>query len=183
MNQILKLNDLPFPITVNESLASVKGRLIKTKKAREYLHSMEIWTKKNQWFIDQCKVIIKKWMISKTPLRVDTFLAWPESEVLVDTKNKTAIHWAQQKDGTNRIKQLHDALSEILEIDDRYFFYSDCSKIISDNDQKKCMVTIQPTKILKMNDIENYLKSLDVVNDNEIDKIINKSEGYKIYEQ
>lgn len=180
---ILKLNNIPFPISVNESLMPCKGRLIKTPKAREFKDAMLIWAKSNQVFIAQAQTIIKAWFKQKKVLRLDTFLAWPKEELMVKEENELAKHYAQQKDGTNRIKQLHDSLSDILEIDDRYFFFTDCCKVISDKGQKECMVTIRPEKLLHMSEVENYFKEMQKKNETEINMHIKKANGFKIYEQ
>lgn len=182
-DKILKLNNIPFPISVNESLMPCKGRLIKTPKAREFKDAMLIWAKSNQEFITEVKEIIKSWYKEKKVLRLDTFLAWPKIDLLVDEQNERAKHYAQQKDGTNRLKQLHDSLAEILEIDDRYFFFTDCCKVISDKGERQCMVTIRPEKIMHMSEVENYFKNLQKINEETIDNHIKKANGFKIYEQ
>lgn len=182
-NTILKYNNIPFPISVNESLMPQSGRLIKSHKARAYLKDMQFWAISNKKFIDKSKEIIKTWFSEKKVLRVDTFLAWPKIDLLVDEGNKKATNYVQQKDGTNRIKQLHDALAEILEIDDRYFFYADCCKVISDTNQRQCMVTIKTEKVIKMSDVEAFLKQSQAINQIEIEKHIKKAQEYKVYEQ
>lgn len=172
------LKDLPFPISVNESLTSVRGRLIKTTVARNYLKEMHVWAMQNKRQVDLAREFVKHCFDNKIVLRVDSFLAWPKKEVLVSQENYKAFHFAQSRDATNRIKQLHDAISEILDIDDRYFFYGDCCKLISDYNKKECLVVIKPEKVLNMSDILSYLNHIQMKENVNIN-----TQGYKIYEQ
>lgn len=47
-------------------------------------------------------------------------------------------------DVSNRIKALHDSVSELMQIDDCYFFRISAEKVISLTDQEMCYVEILP---------------------------------------
>lgn len=100
--------------------------------------------------------VLKEQVRQKKPLRVDMILGWPISQVLISEENKTSKDWAQKRDGHNRIKQMHDAISEMLGIDDRYFFSGDCVKTIAA--EKSCTVVISPEDVVFYDDIVRNFK-------------------------
>jgi hypothetical protein len=62
---------------------------------------------------------IQRWVKEGSFVAVSMKVLIPKDEYY--TKTKTAKDPVKRFDVTNRIKQCHDALSEILDIDDRYF--------------------------------------------------------------
>lgn len=123
----------PLPPSVNESLACVRNRLIKTAKARKFLADAVAAFKTDDTYRDSL-ALAGSWVREKFALKVDCYFVWPKNQIL--TTGAKAQNWAHRKDAHNRIKQLHDALSEAIMIDDMYFFAGDTEKIINDKIQE-----------------------------------------------
>ncbi len=123
----------PLPPSVNESLASVNGRLIKTLKSRKFLTQAIDAFKTDATYRDALS-LAGGWVKAKYALKVDCYFVWPRNQIL--TTGAKAQNWAHRRDAHNRIKQLHDALSEAMMIDDMYFFAGDTEKIINDKIQE-----------------------------------------------
>ena len=136
----------PFPTSVNESLCAIGGRLVKTSKARAFLTKAI-----NRAAVDpifrEYKKYIKQWIDDKNTLRVDCYYIWPKSRLFTDPDNKKAKHFVRQIDASNRTKQLHDALAQIFDVDDMYFFAGDTEKIY---DEKYKDYEIEPYCIIKI---------------------------------
>ena len=178
MNKII-INEFPFPISINESLIPKFGRLIKSNKSRKYDVTFNEWETKNRVFLNEAKNIIKQWINDKKVLSVTTILGWPKKDILVNSKNKKAKNFVQKKDGSNRIKQLHDKLSLALDIDDCYFFIEPTFKTYHDKEIPLCTVIIQPADIMSYDEIiKIYHQQFESI---DINKAIERSEKYEIY--
>lgn len=150
----------PFPISVNESLMPIGGRLVKTTKARTYAKKAVAYAD-TMPAMPRFRLQIANWIDEQKTLRVDTFFIWPKDSIF--TKGKTAKSWVKKIDAHNRIKQLHDALSEVLQVDDMYFFAGDTEKVYSDVCTNPfCIVKIQPMTPRSIYEIGIKAKDLEI---------------------
>lgn len=146
--QMILIKWFPMPPSVNESLTVANGRMIKSGKARTYLQNALNHKLANQEFYKGAKEIINKWLsVKQTGLRVNAYFSYPKSEIV--TKAKDAQNSFRINDVHNRIKQLHDAVASLLEINDCNFIAGDCEKVISESiqDELKVFITIQPHEL------------------------------------
>lgn len=140
--------EFPFPTSVNESLAAVGGRLVKTSKARHFLASAIMYAKTHREFREY-RHIVADWINKRQTIRVDCVYVWPKSRIFTKESNKEAKSWVRQIDAHNRNKQLHDAIAEVFGEDDKYFFAGDTEKVYDESFpecEPYCLVKMTPHK-------------------------------------
>jgi len=123
--------NLPMSPSSNQLYASVRGRLIKSSEGRNYALKMHIWAQRHKSTIDKLKEILR----GKT-LRVDCAFYFPKSKLITKKNTLKRIDWS------NRIKLVHDCLSDAIGVDDSHFISGYCCKKISDNDESYIDITI-----------------------------------------
>lgn len=121
-------NRLPFPPSVNESLAAIGYRskagkiashLVSTRVSRGFKDECETWRLKNLSLVAHTRTKVLEWKI----LRVD-IICVIRHERMYTLKGQPKVF-----DVHNRIKPLHDAIATILNHDDKYFFAGDAEKV------------------------------------------------------
>lgn len=115
------LNYLPMPPRLSDCYARHR-RMFKTKELKAYEKEMLDYWKQNLSVIRKAKLELKSG--PQSPLRVDRYFVFPPHEIF--TKKDTV----KMMDTTNRIKAFDDAIANLLQIDDRYFFAGDTQKIV-----------------------------------------------------
>jgi hypothetical protein len=132
-DQAIEFHHLPMPHSTNESLASVRGRFIKSAVARSFESRVKLYFMANQGreAIDK----FTKELTDKRPkdrkILFEAKFYFPESDLYRSTPDKSKGIEAgepKRKDTSNRIKPLEDRISEAIGIDDKYFFFIWCSK-------------------------------------------------------
>lgn len=117
------LFSFPFPISVNESLCygmfNGQRRTYSSAKHKAYKNDCKHWVLRNREYVLMLRENAQRWVKEGHFVSVSMKVLIPKDEYY--TKTKTAKDPVKRFDVTNRIKQCHDALSEILDIDDRYF--------------------------------------------------------------
>ncbi len=140
-NQVLFFKDeiillgIPLPPSANEQLMTARPngkrftRMIKTLKARAFDDDLRLWMLKNKSEIFEIREKAKAMISddSKTFLRVDCYFAFQNDRLF--SKTKKAKDFVKRLDANNRLKSSLDALSHILNIDDRYFWTGLCEKV------------------------------------------------------
>lgn len=126
----------PMSISSNQLYASVRGRLIKSSAGRHYVAKTYLWANKNRSVVNKLKEILR----GKT-LRVDCAFYFPREKLLTKKNTLKRLDWS------NRLKILHDCLSDIIEVDDSHFISGYCCKKISDNDEAYVEITISEAKL------------------------------------
>lgn len=144
-NEII-LSGIPLPPSANEQLMTARPngkrftRMIKTLKARAFDDDLRLWMLKNKDQIFQIRQHAKA-MVSdetKTYLRVDCYFAFQNDRLF--SKTKRAKDFVKRLDANNRLKSSLDALSHILNIDDRYFWTGLCEKVSCDSAQDEQII-------------------------------------------
>ena len=143
------LTELPYPPSVNDSLAVFRGRMIKTAKARAYKEQCHIFTAKNITALNQATTQIKSWLDQGLGIKVDCYFSLPEEKIL--TAGKKAIHRFKKSDVSNRVKLCHDALSDMLRIDDLYFIAGNAEKVIG---PMGVTVYVTPHKLQSLDEVK-----------------------------
>lgn len=141
------MQKLPIPPTANRQLMPVKrgryARLIKTNDARSFDSQIETWMLKASDDIHTMRTVCKSWVKAGFTLRVDLTFHFAENKLYTKgTKKKPKD--VKRMDVNNRIKSVIDAVSKILEIDDKYFFAHFIEKVTAEDGQNYCTAIATP---------------------------------------
>lgn len=129
-----------MPPTANRRLASVRGRLIKTYESRMFEKNISIYMTRLGSGLFEYRRIVKEWIDVGYCLKVEFSFNWPKEKLI------TNLGFPKKLDVSNRIKESEDAISDILAIDDKYFFEVTAKKIPKIQDHSDFNVCISPTK-------------------------------------
>jgi hypothetical protein len=134
------LANFPLPPSVNDHLMPSGGRMVKTKKHRQYTDLCYLWAAQNRNAFDPIKMRLERALRvaeeMKEPfaLRVDAFIVFHHDRVF--TANN--LLWAI--DANNRLKPLLDGLVHVLKIDDKHFFAGNCEKVTTQSKDQECAI-------------------------------------------
>jgi Holliday junction resolvase RusA-like endonuclease len=110
------LKGLPIPPSVNQMLAPVRGRLIKTSIGRDYEKRCQLFALTHSKEIEGMAALARSWVENGSTVRVDVYFIF-KKERIFSKKNEP-----KKLDVDNRLKPCLDQLSNMLKIDDKYFF-------------------------------------------------------------
>jgi Holliday junction resolvase RusA-like endonuclease len=161
MTKLILIKNFPYPPSVNESLTVANGRMIKTGKARTFLNKATAHYLANQSFYDKTTEILKDWMKDrKTGLRVNAYFVESLEDIM--TKSPQAGNAFKIKDVHNRLKQLHDALFGLFNINDCNIIAGDCQKVHSNSikDKDSVYITIEPVELFSLEEVETYIRKI-----------------------
>lgn len=123
VQRMIKLDKLPMPPTSNKLYSSFRGRLVKSKVGREFEEKIEFYALTNKRQIQAAKHKIKALFdIGFKGLKIDCTFIFHKNKVIGQKGQFKRI------DASNRLKQTHDSLSKLIEIDDSLFFEGTFSK-------------------------------------------------------
>jgi hypothetical protein len=139
------LDGFPMPPSINEQLMSVRGRLIKTKKAREFDKQVNEYCRANRAIIKEIKKELTP-ALAMQGLKIDCFFAFHEDRLV--TKTKKAKDWLKVLDANNRLKSTLDGISKALEIDDKFFIAGNCEKVSCKSlEDQRVLIRIKPQNL------------------------------------
>lgn len=136
----ITLRKLPMPPTANRQLIIAHGRLIKSNQARSFDKEISRWIVNNKNEVLSAKTFAERLIASGVYLRVDVEFFFPVNYIFSKTKRAKSV--VKRIDVNNRLKSILDAVSIILDIDDRFFFSHFIKKKVSVDDTAFCNVTI-----------------------------------------
>lgn len=137
----VEIKSFPMPPSANELyFEPAKGRRAKTMQYKKYEGLVQFWMYKNGYQIQNARLIMQK-RTNDEAFHIETNFYFLKNKIL--TKNNTP----KKNDTSNRIKALHDVLSQVLGIDDCLFFDGSFSKRISQSEQLGDFVDIKITTI------------------------------------
>jgi len=138
---MIKITGFPFPPSANELYANhpVYGRT-KTKVGNLYEKQVKFWMYKNNAQLLEARINLKK--LSVHDILIIDRIYYYEKKSIVTKDNRP-----KRNDTSNRIKALDDCLSDMLMIDDCYFFNGSHVKKISANGEKYVDIFIKPMHI------------------------------------
>ena len=129
--------------SVNESLMAQyrTGRLIHTPVYRNWKSHIQFYKASNRGQLVYAQKMLTDYVNkNKFPaLKVDCYHCFSITDLW--TKNGKP----KQIDGNNRIKGALDAVSWLIDVDDKYFFEGDSAKIIGNNKDRRTHIRILPT--------------------------------------
>jgi hypothetical protein len=136
------IENFPLPPSVNEYLAIVKGRQIKTRVHRQYSYACRYFYLENKNKIDAIKnklIYAMHGCFDKNitfALHIDYIFHFERSRIL------TKKNQAKVLDASNRLKPCADQFASMIKIDDKYFFSESCRKTAVGEKAKECTTII-----------------------------------------
>ena len=131
------LEKLPMPHSVNKNFLFSKGRFIKSKEARAFDAAVYVWALANKKKIDAARVIVGRWVTEGYLLTLDIDFFFQRSRLFSKKGSVKMI------DLNNRLKPIVDAVSKLVEVDDRFFFQHTIRKVgCADFESESCVVRI-----------------------------------------
>lgn len=117
------LRGLPLPPSVNELHRSVgRGRVIKSEKYRAYEHKCTVWMLQNNYQLLPARAMARECGPAKF-LKIDCMFFMLREQIV------SLAQLPKPNDTSNRLKAAHDAIAQMLHIDDKYFWCGSFNKI------------------------------------------------------
>lgn len=141
------LNNIPMSPSANRLLMPMRGRLISTPQKRTWEKQVQLYRAKHILELNRINFFLKKYISStEVPaLRVDAFHCFPQKKLFTKQGHPKKI------DANNRLKGTLDAVSNLIGIDDKYFFNGNCEKIGNEGELEYTIVHIKPTRFQNVN--------------------------------
>ncbi len=143
---MLILKRFPMPPTSNRLLMPCRGRLIKSVEYRAYEQKVVSFHMRNITNLAEIEHAFK----GNKFLRIDTLFVFAQKR-LISKKNEV-----KSLDASNRIKIVHDVISKLIHIDDKYFTCGYFEKAFCEAENEEQVII----KFSEVTDIFNY-KYLD----------------------
>ena len=154
------LSKIPMPPTSNRQYwaQAIKGKdgksfgkICTSNELNAFKKSFASWQLNNIAAIQSAREFIKNVTASGAMLQVDTYACFPTSELW------TIKGMPKKMDGTNRIKALHDSLSDALGLDDCRFWKSSVEKIETLKKEPWCFVVFRKWEPRGLGDLNREL--------------------------
>lgn len=140
----MRIVGFPMPPSSNQLYASFKGRFIKSVVGRKYDASINAFKLIKSRQLDKIKAQLKPNQL----LHIDTVFVFHRKRVI------GAKGQIKKLDASNRIKQAHDSIARLLEIDDSYFVQGAFSKAICEHEgDEQIIITIRPAELLTLDQL------------------------------
>lgn len=133
--------NFPWPPTVNglySNAGTYRTKRVKSREYRQYLSNCIVYKQKYRQDIEKMKLAVKEWVGEKRVLHLNIDLVGYRSNFW------TKAGVPKRIDSDNRIKALQDALSSILEFDDKFIFKNTIEKTESEYINLIANITIEP---------------------------------------
>lgn len=146
--EILQLNNLPMPPTINSRLLVNRGRMIKSKSCREFDRAIQIYILKLKSSIYDYRRKVKEWIDIGYCLEVEFDFYWPKEKLI----SKDGI--PKRLDCDSRIKSALDSVALIIDADDKYVIRIISNKKYHDKAWEYFSVKVKPSfwKDLEINE-------------------------------
>lgn len=112
--------DFPMPISENEMYATVGRRRIKSAALRQYHQQCNIWVMKYQPIFKELRRIGQ----SKQVLRMNIDFYFLKNRIFCKDGRPKKL------DASNRLKPIHDVISELMGLDDCYLWCGSFNKLV-----------------------------------------------------
>ena len=142
MSLSFTIDNFPLPPSANSLYAHSRmyDRMVKTQAYKDYDKDVQLWIASNQGKVDEVRGFAKD---LKGVFHINaTFYMQHKSVVCKDGRPK-------KNDTSNRIKALHDVLSNILGVDDSYFWSGSFTKVAMADGKERVAVTLVIREIAK----------------------------------
>lgn len=135
----LVLQTLPMPPSANQRMVPVNGRLIKSADCRTYDKAIQIWMLRQKGKLVENRHKVKDWIDHGFCLKIYCEFYWPKEKLI------TKDGHPKRNDLDNRLKTLIDAVSDIIDLDDKFIIEIHARKVHWINNWEEVQVSISPT--------------------------------------
>lgn len=117
------LHEMPMPPTGNHRLMPVNGRLIKTKECRAFDQACQVWMIRQRSALYEFRRTAKNWIDNGLLIRVEFRFFFPKTKLITKDGHPKKL------DDSNRLKDSEDAVSDVIDVDDKFFVDKQLFKI------------------------------------------------------
>lgn len=137
MEKLLLIDDFPLPPSENEMYRNVPGvGRVSAQALKDYKKAVEAWYYTHLKVVKELQNLFKNDWAGSVAYEVDTYFVFSRDRVW------TLKGLPKKLDASNRVKACHDALANILGIDDKLFWAGRFEKLVGD--QERVIVMIRP---------------------------------------
>jgi len=131
----LTIDNFPLPPSTNTLYAhsSFYNRMVKTKTYKDYDKEVQTWIATNPNHVANLREFAKDLM---GVFHIETVFFMDQKRVVC--KDGTP----KKNDTSNRIKALHDVLSDIIGVDDSYFWSGSFTKVALQEGEERVQITL-----------------------------------------
>lgn len=129
-------------------------RRIASRELNAFKRQTESWRMQNLKMVKEAQLALSTEIRQNqmSMIRVDSYLGFQHSKLF------TKQGMRKRMDASNRIKGLHDAISNILCIDDRFFYPGRTEPVIVDRSEDECaLIVMQISQLREMNQANQTL--------------------------
>lgn len=147
----------PFPPSVNSMYPVGKhGKKYSSEELRNFKAFVDLYAAQNRQAVQNCSEELKFEIAAQRQwIQVSTYVVRPASKIWNTHDRKM-----KESDVANRIKATHDALANIIGIDDRYFSVGPTEFIFqTKNTQEYCILLLKPVKIKSISTLSEELST------------------------
>lgn len=134
----IKLNEMPMAIGINHKLMPCNGRLIKSPEARHFDKTIDMYMIRLRSNLFEIRKLAKSWVDHGYCLKLELDFYWPKEKLISKQGHP------KKNDLDNRIKCQVDAISTILDCDDKYVIEFIAHKKYWSKSYEICNATITP---------------------------------------
>lgn len=128
---------VPMPPTSNKSYwaKSVRtqtgyfAKMVKSNELRGYQQTMQQWAQVNSMGLHKNRRLITDWINKGFMIRLDSYVCFNKEKIW------TLKNMPKKNDLKNRLKALHDCVSDIMGIDDKLFFAGYDEKCVTEKEE------------------------------------------------
>lgn len=132
-------NNQYFPRILPGRAGGQMARLVPTGDLTKYQKSVtERWKNENLTAVYKCRATLREWMLHQQMIEITIFACFGYFDLF------TQEGIPKRMDASNRVKALNDCLSEILEIDDCWFWRVNIVKCETKAEKPWCAVEFRP---------------------------------------
>lgn len=145
-------DDFPIPPTTNHLYATFRGRRVPSKEYAQFKRATKVWAKDRDVQLKVARDFCYSYITKGYWIQFSLFICLKHERIWTKDGSVKSL------DGSNRIKATHDLMSDLLQIDDRFFAVGSTEKVLA-KDEEKSIIILKPVKIINEdNIIEELLK-------------------------
>ena len=137
----MTFTDFPFPPSVNQIYATIGRRRVATRELKQFKNEVNLWALKYRKELRELRTSLCEEIKQGKWIKIDLHLCLPFKKIW-NLKGGVKIY-----DAANRVKASHDALSEVLGLDDKYFCVGITENVVTSGNPR-VILTVSGSKIL-----------------------------------
>jgi hypothetical protein len=122
-----------YPTMVNRK--TMRAFRFPSGELKAFKKAVDTWARDRQDLIKRARLALLP--SQQSQVRVDIYIAWSSQRLYTKDGRRKSL------DASNRIKPIHDALSELLGIDDRFFYTGQSEPVLADEGIECVMVKMR----------------------------------------